>query len=176
MLCVWSCNSELRHVRIFVTPCSFYGLLQCAGEARCFVGIKMAVGWQNFIENPNCPDCVGWSKEQCSFATRDCCLTDRDLTVGPTLNSEKLGRAFWSIRDLKQGRRRRQWKRRWKKWICVLSNLLASIWARSICQMQATFPGVEFLRILFRFKKRKKNSSSYAHVLHKNGKLGGFTS
>ena len=54
-----------------------------------------------------------------------------------------------------------------KKWICVLSNLIASIWTRSICQMQATFPGVEFLRILFRFKKRKENSSSYVHVLHK---------
>ena len=26
------------------------------------------------------------------------------------------------------------------------------------CQTQATFPGVEFLRILFRFKKRKENS------------------
>ena len=39
--------------------------------------------------------------------------------------------------------------------------------ARSICQMQATFPGVEFLRILFRFKKMKENSSSYVHVLHK---------
>ena len=35
------------------------------------------------------------------------------------------------------------------------------------CQMQATFPGVEFLRILFRFKKRKEDSSSYVHVLHK---------
>ena len=33
--------------------------------------------------------------------------------------------------------------------------------------MQATFPGVEFLRILFRFKKRLENSSSYVHVLHK---------
>ena len=33
------------------------------------------------------------------------------------------------------------------------------------CQMQATFPGVEFLRILLRFKKRKKDSS--VHVLHK---------
>ena len=41
-----------------------------------------------------------------------------------------------------------------KKWICVLSNLIASIWTRSKCQMQATFPGVKFLRILFRFKKR----------------------
>ena len=79
-------------------------------------------------------------------------------------------------RDLKQGRRQWQCKRRWKKWICVLSNLIASIWTRSICQMQATFPGVEFLRILFGFKKRKENSSSYVHVLHKNGKLGGFTS
>ena len=70
-------------------------------------------------------------------------------------------------RDLKQGRRQWQCKHRWKKWICVLSNLIASIWTRSICQMQATFPGVEFLRILFRFKKRKENSSSYVHVLHK---------
>ena len=29
------------------------------------------------------------------------------------------------------------------------------------------FPGFEFLRILFRFKKRKENSSSYGHVLCK---------
>ena len=34
---------------------------------------------------------------------------------------------------------------------------VASIWTSSICQMQATFPGAEFLRILFRFKKRKEN-------------------
>ena len=33
--------------------------------------------------------------------------------------------------------------------------------------MQATFPEVELLRILFRLKKRKENSSSYVHVLHK---------
>ena len=66
VLCVWICNGEFRHVRIFVTPCSFYILLQCDGKARCFCGIKMPVGWQNFIKNPNCPDCVGWSKEQCS--------------------------------------------------------------------------------------------------------------
>ena len=31
--------------------------------------------------------------------------------------------------------------------------------------MQATFPGVEFLRIIFRFKKTKETSSSYVHVL-----------
>ena len=49
----------------------------------------------------------------------------------------------------------------------VLSNLIASIWTRSVCQMRATFPGVEFLRILFRFKKRKQNSSSHVYVLHK---------
>ena len=54
-----------------------------------------------------------------------------------------------------------------KKWICVLSNLIPSIWTRSICQIQVTFPGVEFLRILFKFKKRKENSLSYVHVLHK---------
>ena len=98
VLCVWICNSELRHVRIFVTPCSFYVLLQCDRKARSFFGIKMPVGWQNFIENPNCPDCVGWSKEQCSFATRDRCLTDRaDLNVGPTLRFEKSDRVFWII-------------------------------------------------------------------------------
>ena len=63
-----------------------YFLLEFVG----LFGIKMPVGWQNFIENPNCPDCVNWSKEQCSFAARDCCLTDRaDLTAGPALNSEK---------------------------------------------------------------------------------------
>ena len=60
VLCVWICNSELRHVRIFVTPCSFYVLLQCDGKARCFFfGIKMPVGWQNFIENANCVALVG---------------------------------------------------------------------------------------------------------------------
>ena len=34
-------------------------------------------------------------------------------------------------------------------------------------KMQATFPEVEFLTTLFRFKKRKQNSSSYVPVLHK---------
>ena len=63
-----------------------------------------------------------------------------------------------------------------KKWICVLSNLIASSWTHSICQIQANFPGVEFLRIFFKLKKRKENSSSYVHVLSKNVKLGGFMS
>jgi len=45
-----------------------------------------------------------------------------------------------------------------KKWICILSNLIASIWTRSICQIQATFPGVKFLRILFRLKLMKENN------------------
>ena len=54
-----------------------------------------------------------------------------------------------------------------KKRICILSNLIVSIWTCSKCQMQVTFPGVEFLRILIKFKKRKENSSSYVHVLHK---------
>ena len=31
-LCVWICNSELHQVRIFVTPCLFYVLLQCDGK------------------------------------------------------------------------------------------------------------------------------------------------
>ena len=36
--------------------------------------------------------------------------------------------------------------------------------------MQVTFPRVELLRILFKFKKKKENSSSYVHVLHKTSK------
>ena len=43
-----------------------------------------------------------------------------------------------------------------KKLTCVLSNLITPIWTRSICQIKATFPGVEFLRILFRLKKMKE--------------------
>ena len=55
-----------------------------------------------------------------------------------------------------------------RKWIWVLSNWLNRVYLDPIkCQMQATFPGVEFLRILLRFKKRKEDSLSYFHVLHK---------
>ena len=43
------------------------------------------------------------------------------------------------IRDLKQWRRQRQWKRHLKNWVWVLSNLIASIWTLSICQMQGDF-------------------------------------
>ena len=63
-------------MRIFVTPCSFYVLLQSGGKSTLFFRHKDA-GW---VTKLNCP-------ELCSF---DCCLTDRaDLTVGPTLSSEK---------------------------------------------------------------------------------------
>ena len=55
VLCVWSCNIDVRHVQIFVTSSSFYVLLQSDGKARCFFGIKMPAEWQIFIENPNCP-------------------------------------------------------------------------------------------------------------------------
>ena len=48
-------TANQRHMRIFVTPCSFYVLLQSDGKARCLFGIKMPAEWQNFIENPNCP-------------------------------------------------------------------------------------------------------------------------
>ena len=47
-------------------------------------------------------------------------------------------------------------------------------WTRSICQMQAIFTGVEFVRILFKFKKRKENSSSLVHVLHKTANYRKF--
>ena len=48
--------------------------------------------------------------------------------------------------------------------IYVLSNFLASIWTRSVCKMEATFSGVEFLRTLSRFNKRKEKSQTYVHV------------
>ena len=54
-----------------------------------------------------------------------------------------------------------------KKWICVLSNFIVYIWIRSICRMEAMFPGVEFSWTLSRFTKRKGNSSCYVHVLYK---------
>ena len=36
-----------------------------------------------------------------------------------------------------------------------------------ICRMQAIFARVELIQTLSRFTKRKENSSSYVHVLHK---------
>ena len=42
-----------------------------------------------------------------------------------------------------------------KKGICVLSNLIASIWTSSICQMQATFPGVEILKEFIQVQKEE---------------------
>ena len=45
--------------------------------------------------------------------------------------------------------------------------LIAYIWIRSVCQMEAIFPEVEFSRNLSRFIKRKGNSSCYVHVLYK---------
>ena len=41
-----------------------------------------------------------------------------------------------------------------------------------MCQVQATFPGVEFLRTLSRFKKRKENLSSCVDVLQKTNHIG----
>ena len=49
----------------------------------------------------------------------------------------------------------------------VLSNLNVSIWICLIFQMQGIFPGVEFLRTLSRFKKKKEKLLSNVHVLHK---------
>ena len=43
-----------------------------------------------------------------------------------------------------------------------------------MCQMQVTFPVVEFLRTLSRFKKRKENSSLCVHVLQKTNHMHGF--
>ena len=59
VLCVWICNSELRHGRILVTPCSFYVLLQCNGIARCFFWHQDACWVTKPYRKP----------EQCGFAT-----------------------------------------------------------------------------------------------------------
>ena len=40
-------------------------------------------------------------------------------------------------------------------------------------KMQATFPEVEFLTILFRFKKRKQNSSSYVPEVSRQSRAVG---
>ena len=88
------------------------------------------------------------------------CVPQKRLCLSSLITGIQLVHTGEAKRDLKQGRRRWQWKRRWKKWTCVLSNLVASIWTPSICQMQATFPGVKFLIILFRFKNRNMFTSS----------------
>ena len=55
-----------------------------------------------------------------------------------------------------------------KKWICILSNFIASISGPpSTCQMWPISRRVDFLRTLSTLKKRMENSSSYVHVLHK---------
>ena len=51
---------------------------------------------------------------------------------------------------------------------------MVSIWTCSMCRIQVTFPGVEFLRTLSRFKKRKENSSLCVHVLQKTNHMHGF--
>ena len=43
-----------------------------------------------------------------------------------------------------------------KKWICVRLNFIASISTRSIFQMTAIFPGVEFLRTLSNIQVKKE--------------------
>ena len=45
-----------------------------------------------------------------------------------------------------------------------LKKFSAIIPTRSLSLMKANFPGVELSRKIFRFKKRKRNSSSYVHV------------
>ena len=54
-----------------------------------------------------------------------------------------------------------------KKWIRATSNLIAFIPTRSIRQMLAHFSGVEFLKAVSNFRKRKRKSLSCVHVLDK---------
>ena len=46
-------------------------------------------------------------------------------------------------------------------------NFSAFIPIRLKCKMQANFPGVDFMRTALMFRKKKKNSSSLVHLLHK---------
>ena len=41
-----------------------------------------------------------------------------------------------------------------QKWICVLSVFIAIISTHWLCQMWANTPGIEFLRTIFKFRKR----------------------
>ena len=54
-----------------------------------------------------------------------------------------------------------------KMWICAVSNLIAVIPSFLICQLLATFSVFDFLRTVFTFRKRKRNSSSCFNVVHK---------
>ena len=54
-----------------------------------------------------------------------------------------------------------------KMWICAVSNLVAVIPSFLICQLLATFSVFDFLRTVFTFRKRKRNSSSCFNVVHK---------
>ena len=85
----------------FVTPYSFYVLLQCGGKARCFFWRKDA-GWVTKLYQKPELSRLRWlvhgAMQKCSF---DCCLTDRaDLTVGPTLSSEESGRVLLPTEQL----------------------------------------------------------------------------
>ena len=55
-----------------------------------------------------------------------------------------------------------------KKVIYVVSNHIASIWnRRSICQIEAIFVGVEFMRKFIQIQTEKGKSPSYVDVLNK---------
>ena len=54
-----------------------------------------------------------------------------------------------------------------KKVIYVLSNYIASLWNRSICQIEAILLGVEFLRKFIQIQTEKGKSPSYVGVLNK---------
>ena len=58
----------------------------------------------------------------------------------------------WDVSD--RGRRR-QGKLLFKKWICVFSTFIAIIPTHLYCRMYAHSFGIEFLRALLKFKKKK---------------------
>ena len=71
------------------------------------------------------------------------------------------------IRELKQQPRRRLQKRHLKSEFAQTSNSIALIPTRSIREMLAHFSGVEFLKAVSNFMKRKRKSLSCVHVLDK---------
>ena len=63
-----------------------------------------------------------------------------------------------------------------KKWSGAASNFITHIPSRSIIdQMLAIFSGVEFLKTVSKFRKRKRKSFCCVHVFHKTGKYEAFS-
>ena len=85
---------------------------------------------------------------------RPCCLSPLILLMPITRPY-----SLWNLtnREFKIPRQRRPRKKSLKKWICVLLISIAITPTHLLCQIQASSFWAEFLRITFKFRKRKKN-------------------